>query len=256
MRTICASLLSFALCCAAPAQQRTAESPTAAELQAEFDLALRAWTDANKAARAAGDRAAQERLRDERPERRFAERFAAAAAARAGQPAAVPYLVWVVQRGGEDLATPAMTTLMEAHLRDPGIRLAIARLGGLKHVFGTDRVRRWLDAVLAENHDPHVAAQARYTRAAMYVGTRAVATSEELRLLAIDDLLSAKAILADHPDLSRSLLQLCNALLDESQRLEPGLPAPEIEGEDLDGIAFKLSDYRGKVVLLDFWGDW
>ncbi|HYV35975.1 MAG TPA: redoxin domain-containing protein [Gemmataceae bacterium] len=31
---------------------------------------------------------------------------------------------------------------------------------------------------------------------------------------------------------------------------------PDIEGEDTDGKAFKLSDYRGKVVLLDFWGNW
>jgi hypothetical protein len=29
--------------------------------------------------------------------------------------------------------------------------------------------------------------------------------------------------------------------------------APEIEGVDVDGKAMKLSDYRGKVVLLDFW---
>ena len=35
-----------------------------------------------------------------------------------------------------------------------------------------------------------------------------------------------------------------------------GKHAPEIEGEDLDGIRFKLSDYRGKVIVLDFWGDW
>jgi hypothetical protein len=35
-----------------------------------------------------------------------------------------------------------------------------------------------------------------------------------------------------------------------------GQPAPEIEAEDLDGKRFKLSDYRGKVVLLDFWGNW
>jgi hypothetical protein len=35
-----------------------------------------------------------------------------------------------------------------------------------------------------------------------------------------------------------------------------GKEAPEISGKDLDGKAFKLSDYRGKVVLLDFWGNW
>lgn len=38
--------------------------------------------------------------------------------------------------------------------------------------------------------------------------------------------------------------------------LNIGQRAPEIEGEDIDGVAFKLSDYRGKVVVLDFWGDW
>ena len=35
-----------------------------------------------------------------------------------------------------------------------------------------------------------------------------------------------------------------------------GKEAPDIEGEDQDGKRFKLSDYRGKVVLLDFWGNW
>ncbi len=38
--------------------------------------------------------------------------------------------------------------------------------------------------------------------------------------------------------------------------LEIGMLAPEIEGEDIDGVQFKLSDYRGKVVVLDFWGNW
>lgn len=42
----------------------------------------------------------------------------------------------------------------------------------------------------------------------------------------------------------------------ELRNLVPGKPAPEIEGEDLNGVAFKLSDYRGKVVMLDFWGYW
>jgi len=32
--------------------------------------------------------------------------------------------------------------------------------------------------------------------------------------------------------------------------------APDIEAEDIDGVPFKLSDYRGYVIVLDFWGDW
>jgi hypothetical protein len=37
------------------------------------------------------------------------------------------------------------------------------------------------------------------------------------------------------------------------RNLTVGKEAPDIEGEDEDGKRFKLSDYRGKVVLLDFW---
>jgi hypothetical protein len=42
----------------------------------------------------------------------------------------------------------------------------------------------------------------------------------------------------------------------EMKNLAIGKVAPEIEGEDIDGKKFKLSDYRGKVILIDFWGHW
>jgi thiol-disulfide isomerase/thioredoxin len=35
-----------------------------------------------------------------------------------------------------------------------------------------------------------------------------------------------------------------------------GSPAPDIEGEDFEGKRFKLSDYRGKVVVVSFWASW
>ena len=35
-----------------------------------------------------------------------------------------------------------------------------------------------------------------------------------------------------------------------------GKQASEIIGQDVDGKQMKLSDYRGKVVVIDFWGDW
>ena len=42
--------------------------------------------------------------------------------------------------------------------------------------------------------------------------------------------------------------------LDELRRLAAGKPAPEIEGVDLDGKLMKLSDFRGKVVVLSLPG--
>ena len=44
--------------------------------------------------------------------------------------------------------------------------------------------------------------------------------------------------------------------LDEMFNLIPGKPAPEIDGVDLNGKPLKLADYRGKVVVLAFWGSW
>jgi hypothetical protein len=38
--------------------------------------------------------------------------------------------------------------------------------------------------------------------------------------------------------------------------LAPGTVAPEIIGVDVGGKQMKLSDYRGKVVMLDFFGNW
>ena len=38
--------------------------------------------------------------------------------------------------------------------------------------------------------------------------------------------------------------------------LQVGFRAPDFEAVDLEGKRFKLSDYRGKVVALDFWGFW
>jgi peroxiredoxin len=46
------------------------------------------------------------------------------------------------------------------------------------------------------------------------------------------------------------------AMLFEIENLNPGKTAPEIEGKDSTGASFKLSEYRGKIVVLIFWGSW
>ncbi|HIN95597.1 MAG TPA: redoxin domain-containing protein [Planctomycetes bacterium] len=40
------------------------------------------------------------------------------------------------------------------------------------------------------------------------------------------------------------------------RHLSVGVVAPDIEGKDIAGKEFKLSSFRGKVVMLTFWGHW
>jgi hypothetical protein len=47
--------------------------------------------------------------------------------------------------------------------------------------------------------------------------------------------------------------EVARSELYEIRHLAVGKPAPEIESEDQDGKKFKLSDCKGKVVMLDFW---
>jgi len=67
-------------------------------------------------------------------------------------------------------------------------------------------------------------------------------------------------IVADYADVAAGRGQTYGAMAEgvlfESRHLQIGMEVPDIESVDETGAAFKLSDYRGKVVLVDFWGFW
>ena len=88
--------------------------------------------------------------------------------------------------------------------------------------------------------------------------------SPEVETLAARAEQGFEAVLRDYADCPRlmkdsdprTLGQEAEQELYELRYLRVGKLAPEVEGEDVDGRRFKLSDYRGKVVMIDFWGDW
>lgn len=44
--------------------------------------------------------------------------------------------------------------------------------------------------------------------------------------------------------------------LEYASQLEIGKSVPDIAGTDLEGVEFKLSDYKDNVVMVSFWGQW
>ncbi|MGA2705264.1 MAG: TlpA disulfide reductase family protein [Isosphaeraceae bacterium] len=54
----------------------------------------------------------------------------------------------------------------------------------------------------------------------------------------------------------KTLADVAKAKIDEMENLVAGKPAPAIDGTGMDGKPLKLADYRGRVVVLVFWGTW
>ena len=87
--------------------------------------------------------------------------------------------------------------------------------------------------------------------------------AQNVEELAAEAEIAFEAVLKNYANCPRLIKEDAGTLGDrtkeelfELRHLRIGKTAPDIEGDDLDGTKFKLSDYRGKVVVLDFWGDW
>ncbi len=68
-----------------------------------------------------------------------------------------------------------------------------------------------------------------------------------------------ETMLKSFPDVAAqgtTLGEIAEKALFAIRHLSVGRVAPEIEGEDVYGKSMKLSDFRGKVVMLTFWGHW
>ena len=167
--------------------------------------------------------------------------------------AAVDSLVWVVQMGnriGSRDIGPALKLLAENHVKDERLALLCR---GLQRMITAD-VQAFLQVVI--DRSPHrdargiacfsLACQMQKT-AERTPGNQAIA--EKLYQQVVDDY-------ADVSYLRGNLGDRAAGALYATKNIGIGKVAPEIVAEDLDGVKFKLSDYRGKVVVLDFWGDW
>jgi hypothetical protein len=213
----------------------------------------------------------------------FATKFLALAEKHPKDPAAVDALVWVTTNSPglvnkDSPRSKALAVLQRDHVTSPKLAPICQRL-----VYGMDRTAEtFLRTVLEKSPNKEVQGNAclalaqflKYRgtlvqrlkdqprRATGYEGRLGKEYVEELKKLdqtkvdeEIEKLLTRAS--KDYTDVKLgfggTVGTRAKGELFEIRHLAIGKAAPDIEGQDQDGKKFKLSDYKGKVVFLDFW---
>ncbi|PYI82943.1 MAG: hypothetical protein DME26_16060, partial [Verrucomicrobia bacterium] len=149
---------------------------------------------------------------------------------------------------GSDVDKAAEVILQE-HIRGTNLVDLCLELERMRHSCS----RKLLEAMIEKNPNKEAQGNACFTLATLLkdqanYGQNKEATAEAEKFF--------ERVITDFGQVKRhgrKLAAQAEPELSELRRLTIGKPAPEIEGEDLDGQSMKLSDYRGKVVVLTFW---
>lgn len=197
------------------------------------------------------------------PSAGFLPRFEALAARQKGTPAALSCYIQIIELdssapGGSPRACErALAALLSDHLAAEELEafcLGLQYGGPLSHVSVVDALGK------IRGGSPHrkVKAAATFALAVELGSGRAdAAKRDENRKTArglYDEL--AKTFGDLNMPAGKSYARVASAFVFELDHLGVGSPAPDFEALDETGARFKLSDYRGKVVMLDFWGFW
>lgn len=213
--------------------------------------------------------------------RTFAKRFLALAEQHPEDPAAVDALLWVVEkvRGRAD-TDAALKLLADRHKESEKLAPACSDVARSRSPNAEPLLRALLEksphksvqahacyylAVLLDleaniveqlNAEPDLA-----SRVLQYYGKEYGKHLASLDVTELEQEREAvyERMLDSFPNVKledRKLGAVATKMLFRIRRLSVGKVAPEIEGKDIAGNSFKLGDYRGKVVMLTFWGHW
>ena len=208
---------------------------------ADFNKANKEFSEAYQKAKTDEER--NKAFEDKYPKiDKFCERMMELAKKNPKDGAAIDALVWVVTHRGSQV-DDAVDLFIKDHIESP--KLDVMSLGYSQSA----RTEKQLRTLNEKSPHKDVQGKACYALAMhlRYTGHAKEAETEFERV--VKDFSDIKAY-------RDTLGEMAKHDLFELRFLIVGKTAPEIKGEDIDGKKFKLSDYKGKVVLLDFWGDW
>ncbi len=236
-------------------QEETNPKSAQEQFQALKNEFNKARLELSKAYRATKDKAEQATIRKKSNTLGvgFAPRFLKLAKEYPSDPVAFDALSWIVtgaSRFGGKEAGEALDMMAENHIDDKRLGVTCERLRN-------SNIREaipFLEMVLEKSPHHDVQGLACYSLATQFKRSARRVPENKDRA---DKLF--QRIITDFGEISTrngTLGSVVKAEIYEQNNLVIGKVAPDIVGKDLDGVEFKLSDYRGKVVVLDFWGNW
>ena len=163
-------------------------------------------------------------------------------------------LVWIVQKNPPfaPTAKEAADLLVKNHLKSE-------QLGPVCQILANyPQADKKLRQIAEKNPHKEVQGQAFFALAqALKTQSEGVAANKDKAAKEAENMLNlTMEKYSDVQTPQGSLGDRAKELLADIKEFGYGKLVPDIEGEDADGKRFKISDYLGKVVLLDFWGNW
>jgi hypothetical protein len=199
------------------------------ELQAEYTAAFEAW----KAKFDVAQGRERSTLRKEHPAKDFWDRFEASG--KAGEGRAYQWMLDHAKDLGlkRDERGPVIqqlyTALLEGSADQGWFDEVVSRIIRDARYLEAGALQRWLEAASEDAKSTMARALARVSHAQL------LTESDDAGLVAM-----GKRMLAEY----------------EEKNIAVGATALDFSASTIDGHRFKLSDYRGKVVLVDFYGFW
>lgn len=200
---------------------------------------------------------------DKHPIGTFVDRFADLASRAQGTDVEVDASVWILINGirlqdprqQRSVRTNALNTVLRSHERSLGLERVASALGTYGDSLEFGLAEASLRSILEKSPHTRVQAAAAGSLADLLgAGSRSGGPNTFLTMRQKEARALYERILRDFPGTPAYVR--AEASIFELTRLQVGMVAPDFEGTDQDGKKLKLTDYRGKVVVLDFWGFW